>query len=293
MNISTLIKGEYIGYRNFKKQLRDSNYRVLPNDAKGNCLFEALSQLTPIPGTDKFHYRSFHNTMRQQICDFIDSRLDFLESTPYCDDTEYEHNQSSFPLSPQNLLDSELCELLKESGKTNKARKHVENMRKEYTWGTEIEIYAAAVLFDVNILILQTKHAGYNDEIKEINPVLTSISYNHPRPEGKRTYIIHHTEGNHYQAIRPSKIYFNRTRRRSTIPRRQRSMSKTVSTRDSRSEETIIDQIQMDLQGMGFDEEAIQTAYESNKTRIDSIFKINKDEVIGSMIAFITANGTN
>ena len=48
MNLSTLIKGEYIGYRNIKKQLRDINYRVLPNDAKGNCLFEALSQLTPI-----------------------------------------------------------------------------------------------------------------------------------------------------------------------------------------------------------------------------------------------------
>lgn len=231
--------------------------------------------------------------MREQICDFIDRRLDFLENNPYCDNTEYERNQSSFPLSPQNLLDSELCELLKKSGKTNKAHKHVENMRIEYTWGTEIEIYAAAVLFDVNILILQTKHDGYNDEIKEINPVLTPISYNHPRPEGKRTYIIHHTEGNHYQAIRPSKIYFNRTRRRSTIPHRQRSMSKTVSTRDSRSEEKIIDQIQMELQYMGYKQEQIQAAYESNKDFIDSKFKTNKEDTMGFMIAFIEANGTN
>lgn len=80
--------------------------------------------------------------------------------------------------------------------------KHVEEMRKDKTWATQTEIYAAATLLNRDIYILSPDQTGDTYRWLLFQP---QVKYNSNHTGCKCYITICHTHGNHYDRIAPIK----------------------------------------------------------------------------------------
>jgi hypothetical protein len=164
---------------------------IIENSADGNCLFESLSQI-------KYNTKKYHMKIRKKICDFIHDRINKLEEglIKYYknNEKEYEPDAPVGSTSASALLDYNLITDL------YNARQENVTMRGNGVYGGINEIYAASLLYHVDIEIYETSKSDQDEE-------MLSLRLIYPDGTSKGVYKLHYStlvfKGGHYEAILP------------------------------------------------------------------------------------------
>eukprot|EP01027_Heterolobosea_sp_BB2_P014582 GEZU01020929.1.p1 GENE.GEZU01020929.1~~GEZU01020929.1.p1 ORF type:complete len:316 (-),score=74.41 GEZU01020929.1:99-1046(-) len=137
--------------RELNEQLRPRGLEVHVVGGDGNCLFRSAADQIE-------DNQSKHQAYRQTVVDYIVANREFFE--PFIEDDE-------------------------------PWEEYIENMRKDGTWGGNIELQALSMAHRVNIVIHQNKHPSY--EIANF-------------PSGHKTIHLSYHHGEHYNSVRPLSV---------------------------------------------------------------------------------------
>ena len=120
-------------------------------DGDGACLFRSLAKLIWLTQNE-------HATIREAVCDFLERHGDHFEAGFFCDN--------------QNLAN------------------YVRNMRKPHTWGNEYELLAAATVFELEIIVYDTR-----ESVERVFPVKPLFGV-------RATRVVElHYNGGHYNPL--------------------------------------------------------------------------------------------
>ena len=148
----------YPAYDTIRSVIRKEGRMVDYIRGDGNCFFRALSKV--IYGSE-----SSHQELRQAVVDLIEK----------------------YPREFEQFLDN-----------GTSVHDHIVSMRQAGTWGTQVEIYAAATLLQRDIYVLSPDHTG-----ECYRWLLFSPRFSYPEADTyDKCYItLCHTNGNHYDRI--------------------------------------------------------------------------------------------
>eukprot|EP00934_Nitzschia_sp_Nitz4_P003945 Nitzschia sp. Nitz4//scaffold88_size82704//21611//24445//NITZ4_005286-RA/size82704-processed-gene-0.47-mRNA-1//1//CDS//3329559476//3935//frame0 len=148
---------------NLRNSLESSGMTIEDMNSDGNCLFRALSdQLYGDRG-------GMHAEIRSDICDFL------------------EQNQEEFQVFL--VLDDEDCE---EDGDAKDFEGYVQGMRADGEWGGNLELVAAARLYQRDITVFTATLAAY------------TIEHGERKPDGPPLLVSFH-DNDHYNSVRDGK----------------------------------------------------------------------------------------
>ncbi|KAH3895921.1 hypothetical protein DPMN_020089 [Dreissena polymorpha] len=160
-----------IRYRGYLRNLRKKTCPCIidATEPDGNCFFRAISK--QLLGTEKYHL-----CLRQVICNFEESH-------------------------PNTFVDwhGEGQEGLK---------RHIGKMRRQRTWGTELELLAVATFFDTSIWEYTEQYPQGSQNWQWIEIQKVQLHPQDPAVDGlpiHGMFYLHHTNGNHYDGVFPDR----------------------------------------------------------------------------------------
>lgn len=168
----------------FKSELKTKKEKIYKNNANGNCLFESIAQIQ-----SPYFESTEHMRIRGEICAFIKDRIDKLSK-------KTSGRVPDFPIGEtyaSKLLDYNLLSNL------DIARRENKEMGRSGVYGELNEIYAASLLYKVEIKIYETYKIGKDK--------MVSLTLIQPDVIKQGVYKLHYSRikfsGGHYEAILP------------------------------------------------------------------------------------------
>jgi hypothetical protein len=178
--LNTITRDERRGHKQFETTIQIFNlthhmrFEIKDNGGQGDCLFRSLYEILTRAKPEFIRDKKPHN-IRLEIVDYVTSHLN-----------KY-HNQMT-----QQTFEDALKHGVRVNGATLYKKNYEIEMKKIGTYGTELEISAASLLYGINIYVVSIRGISFDQ---------LYIDDGHPTPTNT-WYIFNYNEA-HYTSLIP------------------------------------------------------------------------------------------